>query len=73
MFSVLSTGGVKLLCNGYEFYKHRELHKRGHTYWRCSKFKIAKCKAKARTIRTANNTQLTRIYGKHSHNPQNNV
>ncbi|XP_055304401.1 modifier of mdg4-like isoform X5 [Sitodiplosis mosellana] len=48
IFTIASSGGLKLICNGFEFYKHRE-QANGQTYWQLKRYKMYKCKVKAHT------------------------
>lgn len=66
-FTLTKNGSLKLIHENFEFYKHSILLN-GETFWRCEKYVIHRCKAKAYT-RAVGLKEMVRVAGVHLHGP----
>lgn len=66
-FTLSKAGQLKLTYNEFSYYKHSNFA--GKTFWRCDKYKIYKCRAKAYTIK-AGAREMVKTIGLHTHNQE---
>lgn len=60
-------GQLKLTYDNFAFYRHSSIS--GKTFWRCEKYKVHKCKAKAYTAKIGAREMIVKLTDSHTHDP----